>query len=175
MTTRPTQGEPYKFKAEVRERYLQALRLGFGRAVAAESVGLHQSTVRNYVAGNPEFMDEMVDAEQHVIDMAQKTVIDLAREGEFAAAKFILERRDRARWGDSKSVKVEVEGAIDHQHLLELPPNDAVAAIEAEIEKRKKALNPGVIDAEVIEDEGETSNVEFSGADLEHDDSAGTD
>jgi len=131
-----------KFTDDVRARYLDLLKLGFGRTIAATTVGLTSRSVSRYINSHPDFLEEVQDAEQHVIDRAQKVMIDLMDQGEFSATKLILERLDRNKWSDSqRTLKVEVEGAITHEMVNSKSVNEALEVIEAEIENRRLALS----------------------------------
>ena len=141
---------PSKFTEDVRNRYLDLLKLGYGRLVAAETIDIHPETIRRYYHGTPSYLEDIQNAEGMVVDRAQKQLIDMMDAGEFAATKMILERLDRAKWADraSQHVKVEIEGQIDHNHVKGLPPGDAVAEMEKLIASRMDAL---AIEAEVID------------------------
>lgn len=143
---------PSSFTEPVRARYLDLLKLGYGRIVAAETVGVHPETVRRWYRGNPEFLEAMGEAEQNVVDRAYKQLVDMMDAGEFAAVKMVLERLDRNRFADNAhTLKVEVEGTISHEMIAGKSVDDAVEAIEAEIETRRLALEANSIEAEEIQ------------------------
>jgi hypothetical protein len=143
--------EPRKFTEDVRNRYLDLLKLGYGRLVAADTVGVSSRTVRRFYHGHPEFLEEMGEAEGRVVDRAQRVLIELMDDGDFQAAKLILERLDRQKWGDKNhTVKVEVEGAITHEMIEGKSVSAALDAIDKEIEARREALTYDAIEVEEL-------------------------
>ncbi len=162
--------DPYLFTDVVRQKYLTLLMDGYGRLVAADTVGISERTVRRYYRGNPGFLIDMEMAERRVIDNARKTLISIAlEERDFQALKFLLERLDRPTWGDRRDVKVSVDGKIEH--LLELSPAEGLEAIETQIAERQLALAEGgelfdtaddsIVDAEIVEEDEPTQEQEI--------------
>ena len=149
---------PYKFTEVVRMKYLALLAQGYGRTAAADTVGVSPKTVRRYAKGNPGFDEDIMLAERRVVDAAEKALIEVALvEKDLQALKFLLERLDRQKWGDSRTVKHEVEGQV--KHLLKLPTDEAIAQLDADLAERRRALTEGgemfdeddIIDAEIVE------------------------
>jgi transposase-like protein len=162
-------GRPSKFTPEVREKVLQALRMGHYRSVAATYAGISHETLRRWMkeaensTADPEFR-----AFRNEIDVAesQAEVIDLgfirqaARDGEWRAAAWRLERAHPDRWGKKDQSEVHITGQIDHNIEIAVGADPiSIGALAQSLANR--ALDQGeqheVVDVEVIEESQPTA------------------
>jgi hypothetical protein len=148
---------PYKFNEELQMRYLQLRYLGQGHITAARRVGVHPKTVQRFMAGHPDFRDEVNNARKQLVEVAELGLFEALENREPWAITFALNKFKEARpdWGDHKSIDVTVEGSIEH--VAALPAAEQVAELTRRMAERKSLERgePEIIEGEVIEDEDE--------------------
>lgn len=157
-------GRPSKFTPEVREKVLTALRMGHYRAVAATYAGISHETLRRWVkeaenpTADPEFRAfrneiQIAESQAEVIDLG--FIRQAARDGEWRAAAWRLERAHPDRWGKKDQSEVHVTGEINHNVEIMVGADPiSIGALAQSLANR--ALDQGerheVVDAEVIEE-----------------------
>lgn len=99
-----------KFDVTRREAYLQLLREGQRRCLAARMVGVHPWTVSQYRRRHPNWEKEAVLAEMEANEVVENALFLSAIQGNVSAAQFWLTNRDPDNWSDRKTVKSEVSG-----------------------------------------------------------------
>lgn len=102
----------YRFDRYARAEYLDLLRAGYGRAAAAQRVNVSQRQIRKTIQLNPEFAEQVRDAEGQADDVVQNSLYQKAvghqavdRDGNVydvpgsvEAQKFWLANRRTAEW-----------------------------------------------------------------------------
>ena len=68
--------------------------------LAADKLRIAYSTILHRAKHNPEIKQTVVDAAADMIDIAEDVVYNALLEGNFVAAKFVLERKKREVWGN---------------------------------------------------------------------------
>lgn len=133
-----------------REQYLALIRENKGRADAAEIMGIVYSTVWRYCKANPEFLEQIIDAEAHVVDSAVSTLAKLMESADkdsdrIAAARAVIAARQRDQGRDHQ--------VVEHRHTIELKGEltAEVVELQRELDKRR-SLPPGTVEGVVIED-----------------------
>jgi hypothetical protein len=99
--TAPT--NPYKFDIERQKRYVDHIRQGIGRCVAARLVGVSRSTVYNLLRSDPTFREAVHDAEQEVHDSVENALLKAALAGNVTACQVWLYNRRPRRWADRRN------------------------------------------------------------------------
>lgn len=157
-------GRPSKFTEATREKVLTALRMGHYRSVAAAYAGISHETLRRWLkeAENPTadaefrgFRDsvDVAEAQAEAIDLG--LIRQAARDGEWRAAAWRLERSHPDRWGKKDRSEVHVSGQIDHSVEVRVGADPiSIAALARSLgERSAEAVDLGeIVDAEVVED-----------------------
>ena len=157
-------GRPSKFTEDTRDKILTALRMGHYRTVAATYAGISHETLRRWLkeAENPTappeyraFRDDVdvAEAQAEVIDLG--LVRQAARDGEWRAAAWRLERAHPDRWGKKDQSEVHVMGQIDHNVEVTVGADPiSIAALAQSLQNQAAEQGfPGeIVDAEVVED-----------------------
>lgn len=83
-----------------KDAYLDAIRQGKGRCLAAESVGLCRSTIAKGLRADPAFAAALDEAELVALDPVEDKLLELAMRGNgnLGALLAILYNRNPARW-----------------------------------------------------------------------------
>jgi hypothetical protein len=76
---------PTKFTQARREAVLQALRKGHGYELAANSAGVHGSTLWDWRRGDPDFAAACEAAADYIGDIAESTLLDRGLKGDTLA------------------------------------------------------------------------------------------
>ncbi len=98
--------KPYKFTEAKKAAYLEALRNGALKGVAAKSVGVTPWTVINNARKDPEFAAAIEDAEMAAVQIIEDALFKAAAEGNVTAQQVILYNRAPDRWRDRRNVSV---------------------------------------------------------------------
>lgn len=145
------------FDDELREQFLEKIRLGGRLWKTARALGVSPQTVKRAMKIDPSFADAVEIAEEEFAEEVEEGLRRRAlAEDPWAVSKW-LEKRSKSRWNDDKTVKVEVTGTVTHNHELLAHENRILALQETVREraklngKRLELPNPEIIDVEVIE------------------------
>ena len=93
-----------------------ALRDGFSVEMACHVSGVSRSTYYGHLNSNPDFMDKMELARQWPTQRAKQVVVQAINNGDLAAAKWWLERKERAEFAANPPVQSQqnnLNGWID--------------------------------------------------------------
>jgi hypothetical protein len=93
---------------ENRAKIIQGLKLGMTYKLAAQYAGMSTQTLWDWISKDPDFSDACKDAEGHNAAQALATIIKAAREGNWTAGAWLLERRH----GYTKTEKIEHAGTV---------------------------------------------------------------
>ncbi len=136
METLP--GRPTKLTPAVQERLIQALAIGNHRKVAADYAGVDEKTVRRWMARGIEepngpcgaLRDAVRQAESKAQIMAQGCITQAARNGDWRAAAWFLERRVPERFSPNSRLfdPVRVLDILEEAGV-EFDRKDAVRAL----------------------------------------------
>ena len=94
---------PYKFDESKRDEYLDHLRNGKNRGAAASAVGIHRTTIHDYLAASPDFAHECKVAENDAIAEVEDVLRETALSGNTTALIFYLTNRAHDRWSDKRN------------------------------------------------------------------------
>lgn len=120
---------------EVQAYYLGYLRAGLGRHEAAKRIGCTNAVARRFIATNPDFAEEVADAEGEPVDELIITAFEVARRGDPVMLKFMLERLDPERFGPKATVR--------HEHVFAIENADELAALAERLLRRQGELARG--------------------------------
>lgn len=116
----PARGRPPKLTPEIRKRIVDAVRAGNYLETAAKFAGVAKQTLYNWMArgrraSRGEYR-EFVDAVEKALSDAEVADVAIigkaAREGNWQAAAWRLERKFPDRWGRRTKVEAEVGGEV---------------------------------------------------------------
>jgi len=93
---------------ENRAKIIQGLKLGMTYKLAAQYAGMSESTLWDWLGNDSAFLESCKDAEGHNAAQALATIIKAAREGNWTAGAWLLERRH----GYTKTEKIEHAGTV---------------------------------------------------------------
>lgn len=99
-------GEPYKFTAEKRDRFLGCLRAGMRRGHAARRAGVQRQTVSNYAKQHPEFSAAIEQCELEAAELVEDALLKKALEGNTTACIFWLTNANPEKWRDRRGQPV---------------------------------------------------------------------
>jgi hypothetical protein len=125
-----------------RSTLLMAIAVGKTRAEACGDAGITMQTLRRHEKRDPEFADQILDAEEAAFDQVERRMREMAVAGDSSMIKEYrsLKRRREAR--ESRTSKLEVEAT--HTHVLEATNNIR------ELVGTLRARRNRTIDAEII-------------------------
>lgn len=103
---------PYKFDADRRAKYLNLLRNGIGRRMAAAGVGLHHTTILAYRKRYPQFDREISEAESFADERVVNALFQAALKGNVAACCSWLYSRCPDEWRDRRSPAIVLPGEV---------------------------------------------------------------
>ena len=138
-----------------RELVLSLLRQGHTRGEAAEIAGVHRATLWRQLRRDPEFLDDVVSAEQEALDPKFLLLEEWINDSELS----VKDRHQMLRtFLQYKHMDQKNDVTIKHQHTHELTVGgdqlDRVLELQQELEQR--ALDMG--DAIIIEVEDDEDN-----------------
>ena len=144
--------QPLLDDAATRSTLLMAIALGKTRAEACGEAGISLQTLRRHEKRDPEFADQILDAEEASFDQVERRMREMAIAGDSSMIKEYrsLKRRREAR--EARTAKLEVE--TTHTHVLEA--TDSIRELIGTLKQRKQrallAENVEVVEAVRIEE-----------------------
>lgn len=126
-----------------------AIAVGKTRAEACGEAGITMQTLRRHEKRDPEFADQMLDAEEASFDQVERRMREMAIAGDSSMIKEYrsLKRRREAR--EARTAKLEVE--TTHTHVLEA--TDTIRELVGTLKARKQQAEleeASVVEAEII-------------------------
>lgn len=111
-----------------------AIAMGKTRAEACGDAGITMQTLRRHEKSDPEFMEQMLDAEEASFDQVERRMREMAIAGDSSMIKEYrsLKRRREAR--EARTAKLEVE--TTHTHILEA--NDSIRELVGTLKARQQ-------------------------------------
>ena len=111
-----------------------AIAMGKTRAEACGDAGITMQTLRRHEKNDPEFMEQMLDAEEASFDQVERRMREMAIAGDSSMIKEYrsLKRRREAR--EARTAKLEVE--TTHTHILEA--NDSIRELVGTLKARQQ-------------------------------------
>ena len=111
-------GAPRKLDdPKIRKAFLTSLSLGKTRAEACKAAGIDYRTMRNTEKSDPEFAEQVMDAEEISFDPVEKRVRQMATAGDSFAIKEYRSMKRRREAKETRERKIQVEQT--HTHVLE--------------------------------------------------------
>lgn len=105
-------------------------------AYACESVGIGTATHYRWLKEDPDYAEAVMESEDRMIGFTERKLLELVKEGDREACKFVLDRRGRRHgWGQQVQVSsppgeaVQVNHGLDPAFLREEAPLPALANI----------------------------------------------
>ena len=144
--------QPLLDDAATRSTLLMAIALGKTRSEACGEAGISMQTLRRHEKRDPEFADQILDAEEASFDQVERRMREMAIAGASSMIKEYrsLKRRREAR--EARTAKLEVE--TTHTHVLEA--TDSIRELIGTLKQRKErallAENVEVVEAVRIEE-----------------------
>lgn len=142
--------KPVLDNAATRSTLLMAIAVGKTRAEACGEAGITMQTLRRHEKRDPEFAEQMLDAEEASFDQVERRMREMAIAGDSSMIKEYrsLKRRREAR--EARTAKLEVE--TTHTHVLEATDTirELVGTLKARKERAELEQAP-IVEAEVIE------------------------
>ena len=144
---------------KTRSTLLMAIAIGKTRAEACGEAGITVETLRRHEKRDPEFADQILDAEEAAFDQVERRMREMAVAGDSAMIKEYrsLKRRREAR--EARTAKLEVE--TTHTHVLEA--TDSIRELIGTLKERKDKfeLNQAtIIDVQPLTSDEGTSEKE---------------
>jgi hypothetical protein len=111
-----------------------AIAMGKTRAEACGDASITMQTLRRHEKSDPEFMEQMLDAEEASFDQVERRMREMAIAGDSSMIKEYrsLKRRREAR--EARTAKLEVE--TTHTHILEA--NDSIRELVGTLKARQQ-------------------------------------
>jgi hypothetical protein len=144
--------KPLLEDAKTRSSLLMAIAVGKTRAEACAEAGVSMQTLRRHEKRDPEFAEQIFDAEEASFDQVERRMREMAIAGDSSMIKEYrsLKRKREAR--EARVSKLEVEAT--HVHVLEA--TDSIRELIGTLKQRKeRALvldEVNIIDVKAIED-----------------------
>lgn len=133
----------------IRSNLLMSLAVGKTRAEACSDASITMQTLRRHEKRDPEFADQVMDAEEAAFDQVERRMREMAVAGDSSMIKEYrsLKRRREAR--ESRTAKLEV--AATHTHVLEA--TDTIRELVNTLRTRKEQAELAqIIEVKAIED-----------------------
>tara|TARA_Y100001963_G_scaffold38745_2_gene54144 strand:- start:2523 stop:2987 length:465 start_codon:yes stop_codon:yes gene_type:complete len=130
---------------KTRSTLLMAIAIGKTRAEACGEAGITVETLRRHEKRDPEFADQILDAEEAAFDQVERRMREMAVAGDSSMIKEYrsLKRRREAR--EARTAKLEVE--TTHTHVLEA--TDTIRELIGTLKERRDQNQ--LMEAEIIE------------------------
>jgi len=130
---------------KTRSTLLMAIAIGKTRAEACGEAGITVETLRRHEKRDPEFAEQMLDAEEAAFDQVERRMREMAVAGDSSMIKEYrsLKRRREAR--EARTAKLEVE--TTHTHVLEA--TDTIRELIGTLKERRDQNQ--LMEAEIIE------------------------
>lgn len=137
--------KPRLDNAKTRSTLLMAIAIGKTRAEACGEAGITVETLRRHEKRDPEFADQILDAEEAAFDQVERRMREMAVAGDSSMIKEYrsLKRRREAR--EARTAKLEVE--TTHTHVLEA--TDTIRELIGTLKERRDQNQ--LMEAEIIE------------------------
>lgn len=118
----------------IRSNLLMAIAVGKTRAEACSDAGISMQTLRRHEKRDPDFADQVLDAEEAAFDQVERRMREMAVAGDSSMIKEYrsLKRRREAR--ESRTAKLEVQAT--HTHVLET--TDTIRELVSTLRDRKQ-------------------------------------
>ncbi len=107
---KPGKAHRNKFDTIKRNEYLELLRQGHTRGLAASLVGIHRATVSTHMKKDSEFAEAVSEAESDAIGKVENALFEAATSGNVTAIQVYLYNRNPERWADRRSIRSGGEG-----------------------------------------------------------------
>ena len=130
---------------KTRSTLLLAIAVGKTRAEACGEAGITVETLRRQEKHDPDFAEQMLDAEEAAFDQVERRMREMAVAGDSSMIKEYrsLKRRREAR--EARTAKLEVE--TTHTHVLEA--TDTIRELIGTLKERRDKNQ--IMEAEVVE------------------------
>jgi len=99
-----------KFDSIKKDAYLELLKQGHTRGLAASLVGIHRATVSIHMKKDKGFAEAVSEAESDAIGKVENALFEAAISGNVTAIQVYLYNRNPERWADRRSVRLAGEG-----------------------------------------------------------------
>jgi len=99
-----------KFDSIKKGKYMELLRQGHTRGLAASLVGIHRATVSIHMKKDRAFAEAVSEAESDAIGKVENALFEAAISGNVTAIQVYLYNRNPERWADRRSVRLAGEG-----------------------------------------------------------------
>ncbi|MFC1981083.1 class I SAM-dependent methyltransferase [Chloroflexota bacterium] len=109
-----------KFDSIKKDEYLELLRQGHTRGLAASLVGIHRATVSTHMKKDKGFTEAVSEAESDAIGKVENALFEAATSGNVTAMQVYLYNRNPERWADRRSVRLAGEGGEDSPIVLKV-------------------------------------------------------
>ena len=131
--------------ATTRSTLLMALATGKTRAEACGDAGITVQTLRRHEKSDPEFAEQILDAEEASFDQVERRMREMAIAGDSSMIKEYrsLKRRREAR--EARTSKLEVEST--HTHVLEA--DNSIRELIGTLKQRRDSIQ----EAEIVVDQ----------------------
>ena len=134
-----SQGAPRKLdNPETRKALLNALAAGKTRGESCKIAGITYQTLRRTEKDDPEFAEQVMDAEEISFDPVEKRVRQMATAGDSFAIKEYRSMKRRREAAQSRKTHVEIE----HQHKHVLEANETLRELIGTL--RQRAISSGI-------------------------------
>ena len=144
--------QPLLDDAATRSTLLMAIALGKTRAEACGEAGISMQTLRRHEKRDPEFADQILDAEEASFDQVERRMREMAIAGDSSMIKEYRSLKRRREALEARTAKLEVE--TTHTHVLEA--TDSIRELIGTLKQRKQrallAENVEVVEAVRIEE-----------------------
>jgi len=105
----------YDLEPDVKKAYLDSLRCGSRRYVAARKLNIASTHISNCIRTNPEFKQQVEEAEEEACEVVEDALWRNAVDGNFNAQKFWLVNRASHRWSEKKQLPGSIDSVIPIQ------------------------------------------------------------
>ena len=99
-----------KFDSIKKDEYLELLRQGHTRGLAASLVSIHRATVSIHMKKDKEFAGAVSEAESDAIGKVENALFQAAISGNVTEQQVYLYNRNPERWTDRRSIRLAGEG-----------------------------------------------------------------
>ena len=135
-----------KFDSIKKDEYLELLRQGHTRGLAASLVGIHRATVSIHMKKDNGFSEAVSEAESDAIGKVENALFEAATSGNVTAIQVYLYNRNPERWADRRSVRLAGEGGWPIE-VKEIDAKSKLISIIAGISTRvREDENPQLTD-----------------------------
>ena len=109
-----------------KKKWAESFKKSFNRAEACKSTGVNRSTVWRWMKEDKAFSEAVWEIEEGVLDAAESKLVELVREGNLQAIKFLLRTKARERgYGDRLEIAQTLKRETIDVKRLELLLSDS--------------------------------------------------